>query len=172
LNERGLKQVEALGLRLKNEKIQAVYSSPLQRAYNTAKAIAGHHGLMINTIPELKEMNVGNLEGVLSATLGKRFDLYMCRDSSARLAGGECLQEVQERAWRVMTGLRSKHEDQTIVVVTHYFVVMTLVCKVLDLPLVEMSRLMLKNASISSIVLDGPDNTRLETFNDVCHINV
>ena len=64
LNEKGQQQAEWLGLRLKQERIQAVYSSPLKRALDTAQAIAHHHQLEVQIEPALKELNVGELEGV------------------------------------------------------------------------------------------------------------
>ena len=79
LNEIGKAQAERVALRLKNEKIQAIYSSPLQRALHTAQAIARYHQLEVNQTPSLKEINVGELEGVFSADMKVRFDEFICR---------------------------------------------------------------------------------------------
>lgn len=173
LSETGKRQAEGLALRLKNEKIQAIYSSPLQRALHTAQSIAGYHELNVQTNPDLKEINVGALEGTLAADLKSRFDEYICRCDNdhqlARLPGGESLEDVQKRAWSTLKGFLDIHAEGIIVVVTHYFVILSLVCKVLNLPLHEIVHLRLSTGTISSFVMDN-GTLRLELFNDSCHI--
>ena len=62
LNSKGLSQAEALGVRLKSEEISAIYSSPQTRAMETAWPIAEAHGLDINTIDGLRELDIGELD--------------------------------------------------------------------------------------------------------------
>ena len=62
LNQSGKEQAESLALRLKQEEVQAIYSSPLLRALDTAQAIARHHQVEVQIEPALKELNVGDLE--------------------------------------------------------------------------------------------------------------
>ena len=85
------------------------------------------------------------------------------------MCGGESLAEVQQRAWSTIQRLVSQHPDEIIVVVTHFFVILTIVCSILDLPLSHMSRLRLGTGSISTIVFDR-QAARLELFNDICHL--
>jgi broad specificity phosphatase PhoE len=173
LSENGKKQAEGLALKLKDEKIQAIYSSPLSRALHTAQAIAHYHQLEVQTDSNLKEINVGSLEGVLAADLKSRFDEYVCRTDHnhklPRLPGGESLLDVQERAWDALTRFINVHSEGTIVVVTHYFVIMSILCKVLNLPLHETVHLRLTTGTISTFVLENCV-ARLELFNDSCHI--
>jgi broad specificity phosphatase PhoE len=173
LSENGKKQAEGLALKLKSEKIQAIYASPLSRALHTAQAIARYHHLEVQTDPRLKEINVGNLEGVLAAELKSRFDEYVCRPDHnhnlPRLPGGESLADVQERAWETLKLFMDSHTEGTIVVVTHYFVIMSIICKVLNLPLQEMIHLRLMTGTISTFILEN-GVARLELFNDSCHI--
>lgn len=63
LSPRGEQQVQRLAARLRTAGINALYSSPLQRALTTAQAIADATGLTIRTIDELREMNYGSWEG-------------------------------------------------------------------------------------------------------------
>ena len=70
LNQNGRQGAKSLALRLKPEKIQAIYTSPLQRARETAQVIARYHQLEVKTETTLKEIEVGELEGVTIADMG------------------------------------------------------------------------------------------------------
>lgn len=174
LNQRGRKQAESLALRLKQEEIQAIYSSPLQRAQDTARAIAGYHQLPVGVEPSLKEIEVGELEGVSIAEVGKHLSQLLIRHSQGeelpRIPGGESLTEVQQRVWGTIQRLVSSHGDGVLVVVSHYFSILTAVCSVLNLPLSQIDRLRLNSASISILTFDE-QATRLALFNDTCHLD-
>lgn len=173
LNERGRRQRESLALRLKPERVQAIYSSPLQRALDTAQAIAGYHQLEVEIESSLKEIEVGELEGASVAEIGKRLDQLLTGDSQGealpRMPGGESLTEVQQRGWGTIKRLADEHPDGMFVVVSHYFVILTIICSVLNLPLSQIGRFRLGAGSISTIVFDG-QATRLVLFNDNCHL--
>lgn len=183
LNERGRAQAKALALRLKQEEIEAIYSSPLRRALHTAQAIACQHQLEVQIEPSLREINVGKLEGVEISSLGKRLDeLLTLQGQDKRQAGvekdlwnklqhigGESLTELQQRAWGTLQHIVSQHSDGMIAIVSHYFTILTIICAVLNLPLSQIGRLRLGAGSISTITFDEPV-TRLILFNDSCHL--
>jgi probable phosphoglycerate mutase len=168
---------------LKQEEIKAIYSSPLQRALYTAQAIARHHHLEVQIEPALKELNVGELEGVLVSMLGRRLDELLTmpvRDEidietgegvwdKLRHIGGESLDELQQRVWGAIQNIASRHSDGVIVVVSHYFVILTIICAVLNLPVSQIGRFRLGAGSISTIVFDKPV-PRLTLFGDICHL--
>ena len=172
LSETGRQQVARLGLRLQSEKIDAIYSSPLQRAQDTARAIAHYHRLPVGIEPSLKEIDVGELEGMSIAGVGKLSELlvsYKQGDELPRLPGGESVAEVQQRVWSTIQRLVDKHREGVLVVVSHYFSVLTAICSVLNLPLSEINRLRINPSSISVITFDG-QTPRLTLFNDTCHL--
>jgi len=173
LNQRGRQQAESLALRLKQEEIQAIYSSPLQRARDTARVIAGYHQLAVEVEPSLREIEVGELEGVSIAEVGKHLSQLLIRYSQGeelpRIPGGESLTEVQQRVWDTIQRLVGRHGDGVLVVVSHYFSILTAVCSVLDLPLFQIDRLRLNSGSISILTFDE-QATRLILFNDTCHL--
>ena len=185
LNERGKEQAGELALRLKQERVQAIYSSSLERALDTARVIARHHQLEVQIKPDLREINVGELEGVLISMIGKRLDELLTMKgqngiqvgvgetsfSKLRNIGGESLDELQQRVWNAIKHIVSRHSDGVIVVVSHYFVIMAIICAVLNLPLSQIGRLRLGVASISTIVFDE-QVARLTLFNDSCHLTV
>jgi broad specificity phosphatase PhoE len=174
LNEIGLRQAERLALCLKGETIEAIYSSPLLRAMRTAQTIAEYHGLEVVPLPSLKEIDMGELEGVLSADLKLRFDEFICQAGGGRkpgrIPGGESVCDVQKRAWEAMIDIDQRHRAGTVAVVTHYFVIMAIVCQVLNLPLSQLVRLKLDPGSITAFTLDGTSYPRLELFNDKCRL--
>jgi probable phosphoglycerate mutase len=98
LNELGKQQAENLAVRLRPEKIQAIYSSSLQRALHTAQAIARYHGLEVHTLSSVKEIHVGELEGADSLTMKLRWDKLLCQDNDGGRAMGRIISDVQDRA--------------------------------------------------------------------------
>ena len=173
LTEMGKQQAESIGLRLKQENIQAIYSSPLRRALDTAQAIARYHQVEVQIEPSLNEIYAGELEGILIEKLGSYLNQLVARErgdeSVSKLYGGELLAEVRQRAWSIIKRLVDKHGDGAIVVVSHYFVILSIICSVLDIPLSEMGRLKLDIGSISTIVFEER-GARLALFNDNCHL--
>jgi broad specificity phosphatase PhoE len=172
LNETGLRQARQVAERLKSDKLEAVYSSHLQRALYTAREIARHHQLEVIPMPAFREIDAGSLEGFPASELKLSFDEYICRDNHVQSSGqypmGEYICDVQKRSWEAVRDIAGQNQG-TVVIVTHYFVIMTLVCHVLDLPLIQIGRFRLGQGTITTFTLDGNDNARLELFNDGCH---
>jgi probable phosphoglycerate mutase len=173
LNKRGEQQAEGLAFRLSQERIQAIYSSALHRTLDTARAIARYHQLEVEIEPSLNEISAGELEGVLMERIGGRLDQLLTGggqgDVTFKVPGGESLSEVQQRAWRTIQRLVNQHPDGVLVVVSHYFIILTIICAVLNLPLSQIDRLSLSPGTISTIVFDG-QTPRLVLFNDSCHL--
>ncbi len=183
LNDTGKEQAEALASRLNPEAIHAIYSSPLQRALYTAQAIACHHQLEVQVEPALSELNVGELEGIQVELLGKRLDELVTVQGQDKTQGGvgeglwgriehiggESLADLQQRAWGAIQRIVNRHPDGVIVVVSHYFAILTIICAVLDLPLSQIGRFRLGVSGVSTIVFDG-SHARLTLFSDICHL--
>ena len=166
LNDIGREQAKGLASLLAGEKIKAVFSSPLQRAVVTAKGIASLHNLSVEINPALREIEAGELEGILSADLGKRFSEYLFEnDKPVTIPGGESLPDVQERIWGFIKSLSEEYDECTIVLVGHYFVILSIICKVLDVPLTQINRFRMDTGSLSIITLDG-EALWLQVFND------
>lgn len=89
--------------------------------------------------------------------------------SKLRYIGGESLDELQQRAWGALQRIASRHSDGVVVVVSHYFVILTIICAVLNLPLSQIGRLRLGAGSISTVVFDELV-PRLTLFGDSCYL--
>ena len=171
LNKLGVQQAENVALRLKNEKLDAIYSSPLQRALHTARMIDEYHQLEIKTLPALKEISVGKLEGADSTVMKIRWDQLLCRPDcdEVKLNGIEPIIDVQKRTWGAIQEIFHRHSEGQVLVVSHYVAITSIVCAVLDLPLSHIVRLRLSPCTITAFALDADGAPRLELFNDGCH---
>lgn len=172
MSQTGKQQAKNLALALKGEKLSAIYSSPLQRALDTARAIARHHRLKVQVEPELRELEVGELEGVLAESLGTDFSHFLLHwqrgDGSEKLPGGESLADLQQRAWSAVQRIAARH-DGTVVLVSHYFVILTIICAALGLPPSGIRHLRVAVGSMST--LDFKDGRIvLTSLGDTCHL--
>jgi broad specificity phosphatase PhoE len=174
LNETGLRQAEALAARLSTETIAAVYASPLQRAKDTAAAIAARHGLGVAIEEDFVEMEVGELDGLPYPEILERFPGVIERWLSESgpehpFPGGESLAQVSERAWAAALRLESRHAGETVVAVTHNFVILCILARTLGLDLAKFRRLKHEVAAMSVVDISGERATVL-TINDRCHL--
>jgi broad specificity phosphatase PhoE len=123
LSENGQQQIKDLGLSMKEVKIRAVYSSPLQRAQNTAQAIANHHHLKVNIEPDFRELEVGQFEGMSIEGLTKDFSSFLLDwregDGKSKLPGGESLADLRDRTWGKVQEIISG-TNGTVVVVSRW----------------------------------------------------
>jgi len=179
LNDTGLEQARRIAAFLENEPVIAILSSPLQRAIATAKVIASHHQLPVEIDQGLRELKVGDLEGMSISKLSTTFSQFLMQQwqdrGTMKLPNGESLVELQRRAWKVIERLLERHKpspehskDATVVVVSHYFVTLVIILKALDLPLDFFTKFKLDLAGVS--ILEFRDyGARLLTFNDTSY---
>jgi len=136
LNQTGLKQAELLAEYLSEQKIEAVYSSPLKRAARTAEAVARRHKLRVEIVNGLTDCDFGQWQGLhLKEVRDKYSQLYQQWAESpqlVKLPGGESLDEVRERALAVVNGVTAKHRGR-VVLVSHRVVNKVLICALLGL---------------------------------------
>ena len=172
LNDVGVKQAHKLASFLKNENIAVIISSPLQRAVSTAEVLASQHQLPVEVDEGLKEIEVGELEGLSLSTLNTTFSQFLMRwwkgGGSERLPKGESLIELQERSWATIERLLAGNEDGTVVVVSHYFVILAVIFKALNLPLENLPKFKVDPGGVS-ILEFGDYGTRLVTFNNTSY---
>ena len=174
LNERGAWQAERLGRALTSEPLAAVYSSPLRRALDTARAVAEPHGLGVQIEERLIEMDIGEAEGLTFAEVRSRYpDLLQAwageEGPSRAMPGGERLLDVQERAWPAVNDLAVRHGEEVVAAVTHNFVILSILARVLGIELAQFRRLRHSVGAVS--VLDfRPKRVMVVRLNDTCHL--
>jgi len=156
LNEEGYRQARATGKALKARyTIDAVVSSPLERATETARLIADPQGVQVDLDEGLNELDWG-------AWVNKSFsELSQCDEwrefnqlrSLKRAPEGESLMEVQARAWKSLERIRAWDQGRTIAAITHGDVIRCLLLLLLGMPLDHILRLEIDPASVSEIGL-------------------
>src|SRR5258706_16030949 len=122
LNEEGKAQAAALGLRLAKTKIDAIYTSPLERTVETAQAVIAHQpNLELQYLEAVGEVRYGAWQGAELSKLYQRKVWHMVQFTPSRVQfhGGETIREAQFRAVNAIEALIEKHPRQTVAVVSH-----------------------------------------------------
>lgn len=176
LSDLGREQAELVAAHLERTRIDAVYSSDLSRASDTAGAIAARHGLPIFTNPALREVGFGDWEGLTVSEIQERYpDLYSNyrRDSiTHRAPRGERLEDLQSRTVQAVDEIAQKHPDDSVVVVTHGGPIRAFFCHALDTGLESFRKIRLDNAGVTILSRKGSDDWTLEIFNDSCFTEI
>ncbi|RKY00018.1 histidine phosphatase family protein [Candidatus Poribacteria bacterium] len=139
LSQRGVEQARRLGEYLADERILAIYSSPLKRAVRTAEAIAEHHNLNIRIAPELMDLDFGEWQGLSHEEVKRRYrELYekwLKSPHLVRMPGGESLEDVRERALRLIDKVTVEFgkAEGAVALVSHRVVNKVLICALLGL---------------------------------------
>ncbi len=161
LNRRGEAQAQALAGVLGPGAARAVYSSPVQRARQTAQILAAAIQRSVDTDRALTEIGVGAWEGRFWRDLTDdliRHNFYW-KPEEARPPGGETLREVQVRAVSAVQraiGQASLSEQDRLVIVSHADVIRAIVAHYLELDLQTIRRMRIDHASVTAIGLgDG-----------------
>jgi probable phosphoglycerate mutase len=171
LNEEGMAQAQALAERLADEKIAAIYTSPLERAQETAAPVAQRLNLPLNVEPGVLESDNGEWTGVRIDDVNKTDlwrQLQVC-PSAVRLPGGESFTEIQARMIATLDALRAKHANQTIAVVSHADPIRMAVAFYAGSPLDMFQRFVVAPASITEIDF-STFRPALVRMNDCAHV--
>jgi broad specificity phosphatase PhoE len=141
LNAAGREQAEALATELSTRRIDVVYSSPLGRALDTAKAIAGRHGLEVRVDPRLQEIMLGEWEGMLVKRIAEQyprlFQQWVEDPRLMRPPGGESIREVHDRAVAAVEEMTRRHPGSSLCLVSHKVTLMVVRTHYLGLDLPE-----------------------------------
>ncbi len=174
LSALGLKQAERLRDRLATQKIDAIYSSDLQRALATAKIIASRYQVEVTACAELREINFGKIEGL---NFEEIIQLYpelvkslMQRGPNLKFPGGESLDELSNRVSKFVDRLKKHTTEETILIVVHSGVLRTLICQLLGIELWHIYQFVPDLASLS-ILETYSEGAILSLFNDTSHLS-
>ncbi len=132
LNENGLEQAQKIAEQLKDVKFQAIYSSPLQRARQTAEMIAERSGMKVQFDTRLIEISLGEWEGKVYDEICRDYpdemDERRINPLYARAPGGETAVQVAERMRQAVDEIAAQHPEGPILVVSHGLALSALVC--------------------------------------------
>jgi broad specificity phosphatase PhoE len=174
LSEEGREQTRRLAERLSQEKITAVYASPLGRTVETARILASPHDLEVQTCDGFREISHGHWEGMKRRDVEEKFPDEMAaweKDPyTFAPAGGESGLAVTARALPALIDLVRAHPGENIMVVSHKATIRLLLSSLLGFdPRRYRDELDQQPAALNIIDFRDPTRARLTLFNDTSH---
>jgi probable phosphoglycerate mutase len=171
LNSRGREQAERLAGRLRPVRFDAVVSSPLERALETAAPLAAVAGVPVQVSDAIGEIRIGEWTGRELADMQtdegwRRFNVFR---GGTRAPGGELMLETQLRMVNEVLHLRARHPAGTVAIVSHGDPLRAAVGYFLGAPIDMFLRLEISPASISVVRMDDW-GACVACVNDTAHL--
>jgi len=168
LNEYGRQQARDLATRLADQTIHAVYSSTLERAYDTAVEIAKPRDLEVRRDPRLDEINQGLWEGMRHDEIAlhhpEKLAAWQDHPIDLRLPEGETLEEVRVRVRDALDDMMMLHQGRIICIVAHSVSMAVIKHELQGLSLRDALRSLPANASWEHIPVPEYDLIRAARF--------
>ncbi len=164
LTDRGREQARRTAEYLKNEKIDAAYSSDLIRAYETGKIIAAEHSLEPVADSGLREMYMGKWEKLLFDDLPKlypdEYEIWMQNLWKSRATEGESVEEMTYRVRDTVWKIAKENDGKTVLLALHGTPIRSLCCEWQGIPYERMNDVdWVPNASVSIVNYDVKNHT-------------
>lgn len=155
LSSDGRSQASALAAHLRPMPIHAIHTSPVQRARETAEAVAAPHGLPVDVAPPLEELDFGDWSGRAFVELDgdPRWSTWNETRSTAVAPNGESMAEAQARAWAHVERTALAHPGKAVVMVSHCDIIRAVVAHVLGLSLDHYGRFDIDPASLTRLAV-------------------
>lgn len=176
LSQLGMLQSGLLADALSREKIDAVYSSELSRAWLTAAPVAERHGLDVVAEPRLRERSFGYFEGLTLDEIAERhpedFARWRARDPAWQLDGGESGQQLIDRVLEAVTEIAVRHAGRTVVLISHGGVLDVVYRAARSLAWHAPREHQMLNAAINRITAAGaPPVLEIQRWSDIAHLH-
>jgi broad specificity phosphatase PhoE len=174
LSTNGTRQAKAAACRLAaGAPIDALVSSPLQRAVATAAIAASELGLTATIDDDLRETDFGDWDGCTLTEIQERWPAAAAawrRDPHQAPPGGESFADSAQRVDRARNRLLQNHGGQNVLVVSHITPIKILLCRALGVPLGTLYRLYLGSACINEIQWHSRGFAAVHRVNDTSHL--
>jgi len=178
LTEKGIWQAEQLSYYLKDEQIDAIYSSDLKRAIHTAKIVIGNRELPLCVEPHFREIHFGDWEGVrfeeLDAENGEGHSSSWWKQPESPLPGGESVIDLRKRVKVGLEKVIKEHnqEDQckTVAIVCHGGVSRIIIGIALDIPIKKIWYIKQYSTALNVIMYYQKSVYFVESINDITHL--
>ena len=173
LNKKGRRQADIIGRRLRNVHLDAVYSSPLSRAVETAQRIASHHGMEVQLCEELVDIDFGRWQGMKLEDVRKQYtDVYRLWETAphrVRIPEAETFDDVRIRLLTGLNEILRLHADGTVALVSHGLTNKVLICAVLGLGNSHFWKVKQDNGAINLFKFTE-NGSKLFLMNDTSHL--
>ena len=175
LNERGLAQARETAKTAAGWGHSAIYTSPLIRTMQVAEEMAKVTQARVSQRPGLKELGLGELEGVTGEEMRlgwpEVFSAWRSSPEKVSMPNGESLLQLRDRAWQSILDIEGEHsEGESVVVISHNFAIRSIVGELLGVPLENFHRMSLSLASVSTFESDDRGR-RLISYNSTGHLS-
>jgi probable phosphomutase (TIGR03848 family) len=151
LNEKGRKQAEGVALALSKAPIKVIYSSPIERAQETAAYLSKLLNLPILEAPGITETDIGEWTGrtVKQCARTKLWRLVVNKPSQLTFPGGESFAGIQLRAVAELKSIAERHPEDLVACFTHADIIRLVTAYFLDMPLDSFQRLGAEPCSVT-----------------------
>jgi len=175
VSELGIKQLDYLSLRMRNEPIDLIFSSSRKRARATADAVNRYHGLPIMIDDRIMEINAGEWEGKHFADFPKLFpkemDLWDNDPANFEAPNGEKMRDVYKRMVNFVKEQATIHTGKTIVLASHGCAIRNLLAWADGYGLENIGKeVWCANTAVNIIDVDDDLNPHLVLKNDISHL--
>ena len=155
LTKIGIEQAEQIGKYLKPIGISAIYSSPIERANNTAKIVAESNSIDYKLDERLTELDMGKFTRMpydeIFAKHGNVFLKFYSDDPIISEHNVETFPHVQKRVMDMLDYTIKKHDQENVLLVTHMDPIKSVIAKVIDLKPLSLFELIIANCSLTII---------------------
>ncbi|NLY46652.1 MAG: histidine phosphatase family protein [Tissierella sp.] len=173
LTEEGIGRAKSLSNRLKDVDFDFIYSSPQQRALDTANIIRGDRDIEIQILDDLREIGFGTWEGMeikdIQELYTDEYDTYLNRPHLYEPLDGESLLDVYKRAENALNKILST-KAENILVVSHGVTIKILTSIIKGVPLEELYQIPVQVGTALNICEYGDDKLRFIVEEDTSHI--
>ena len=170
LTETGREQAEQAGAMLKSLNVSKIYSSPIDRAMQTASIVGKHCDVEPISDDRLIELDMGKFTMIpyneIFEKHGNEFLKFYEGSLEISHNGVESFAEVQKRVFDIVDFVKNKHKDENVVLVTHMDPIKAIIGKVLSLQPEVLFQLIIANASLNIIKYDD-QNYYLSSINSM-----
>jgi uncharacterized repeat protein (TIGR03847 family) len=156
INAQGQREADALARRLDHVAINVIYASPLDRAMDTAKAVAQCQHLPIEQIEDLGDTRIGEWQGKKIKDLESLDEWKHVQNDPAtfRFPGGESFIEIQARLVNAVDQIIAKHPDQVVAIFSHADPIKLILTHYLKMELNQFQRLIVNPASVTVLFVN------------------
>lgn len=177
LSDKGRAQARRVAKVMADKPLDAIYSSPLSRALDTAKAVALGHGLEVKVVDDLQEINVGEWSGktweeIETLWPGLKQSWRANPLTSEPPPGGEDYLHFQKRCLEALEEIAAAHSDSDrVAVVCHGGVIRAVMISLLGMPWATRGKIYTLNCSITRMRWNPGGSVVIDWFNDACHLD-
>ncbi len=168
LNDCGRKEARAIAEHLNHQELTAIYSSPLERAMETAEPLSQSLSLPIIPCDDLMEVDFGQWQGLTAKEMHRRklFKLIQDKPSLVEFPGGESYTAAQQRVLSTLAKITDNYPEKArIACFSHCDIIRLAVAGWIGLPLDSFQRLTVQTGSVTILELDqGKSSLKLLNY--------